>query len=204
MQATHSLDVERRRRLFNMKSVLLLLGIFVSSEATFTWWDCVPATTTHPYVTFTKMDISPSPAVLPGNITASVQATVHHNFGRDVKMVVKMDKKLLGAWTKVPCAHNVGSCNYDNPCEFLSAFQTSGTCPPQLEAHGLPCTCPFNPENINLPPSVFQAKLNTAWEWIATGEFRVEAEMIHGHDIVGCFHVEMDIKRVGGSGFIFG
>ena len=58
--------------------------------------------------------------------------------------------------------------NYDNPCEFLSAFQTSGTCPPQLEAHGLPCTCPFNPENINLPPSVFQAKLNTAWEWIVT------------------------------------
>lgn len=36
------------------------------------------------------------------------------------------------------------------------------------------------------------------------GRFRVQAEMIHGHDIVGCFHVEMDIQRHGGGGFLFG
>ena len=36
------------------------------------------------------------------------------------------------------------------------------------------------------------------------GRFRVQAEMVHGHDIVGCFHVEMDIKRSGGGGFLFG
>lgn len=59
--------------------------------------------------------------------------------------------------------------NYDNPCEFLSAFETSGTCPAQLAAHGLPCTCPFNPATINLPPSVFHVThLNTAWSILAT------------------------------------
>ena len=59
--------------------------------------------------------------------------------------------------------------NYDNPCEFLSAFKTSGTCPPQLTSHGLPCTCPFNPSTIDLPPSVFEvAQINAAWQWLAT------------------------------------
>lgn len=68
-------------------------------------------TTAHPYVTFTSMSLSPAdPKVeLPGNITVGIQGTVHHKFGTDVRMVVKMDKELLGQWTKVPCALNVGS-----------------------------------------------------------------------------------------------
>ncbi|XP_061177341.1 ganglioside GM2 activator-like [Saccostrea echinata] len=187
-----------------MKAIILLLSVLTSSEATVTWRDCVPSSTAHPYVTFTSVSISPDLVVLPGNVTIGVQGTVHHHFGKDVRMVVHMDKYLLGVWSKVPCHSNVGSCNYDNPCEFLSAFATSGTCPHQLEAHGLPCTCPFNPSDINLPPSVFEVtKINAAWNWLATGKFRVQAEMIHGNDIVGCFHVEMDIKVIGG-GFIFG
>nr|XP_034331269.1 ganglioside GM2 activator-like [Crassostrea gigas] len=188
-----------------MKIVIFLLGIFAFSKADFTWKDCVPTTTAHPYVTFTSMSLEPStPKVeLPGNITVGIQGTVHHKFGTDVRMVVHMDKKLLGQWTQVPCALNVGSCNYDNPCEFLAAFETSGSCPTQLAAHGLPCTCPFNPTNIDLPKSVFQVShLNAAWQFLATGEFRVRAEMIHGHDIVGCFEVALDIHVPGGS--IFG
>ena len=67
------------------------------------------ASTAHPYVTFTSVSVSPSPVVLPGNMTIGVQGTVHHHFGTDVRMVVKMDKLLLGQWTKVPCSQNVGS-----------------------------------------------------------------------------------------------
>lgn len=190
-----------------MLVALLLLGIVVSTEAAgFTWKDCVPSTTAHPYVTFTSMSLSPSPAVLPGDITVGMTGTVHHNFGNDVRMRVTMQKQLLGAWTMVPCANKVGSCNYDNPCEFLSAFETSGTCPAQLAANGLPCTCPFNPSTINLPPSLFHVThLNTAWSILATGRFRVRAEMIHGHDIVGCFEAELDLKVPGGTthGFLF-
>lgn len=45
--------------------------------------------------------------------------------------------------------------DFDNPCELFSAFEISGNCPVQLAAHGIPCTCPFNPTTIDLPPSVF-------------------------------------------------
>lgn len=80
-------------------------------------FDLYPApTTAHPYVTFTSVSVSPSPVVIPGNITIGAQGTVHHHFGNDVKMVVHMDKLLLGQWTKVPCSQNVGSwfvCFFD-------------------------------------------------------------------------------------------
>lgn len=70
----------------------------------------------------------------------------------------------------IPKFSKILNCsNYDNPCEFLSAFETSGTCPAQLAANGLPCTCPFNPSTINLPPSLFHVThLNTAWSILAT------------------------------------
>ena len=79
------------------KSLIMILDIFVAS------------TTTHPYITFTSVSVSPSPLVLPGCFTVGVQATVHHHFGRDVKVVLKIEKQLLGIWTQFPCAHGLGS-----------------------------------------------------------------------------------------------
>lgn len=172
----------------------------------FTWKDCVPSTTAYPYVTFTSLSVSPSPVVLPGDVTLGVQGNVHRHFGNDVRMVIHLDKQLLGQWTKVPCYKSYfGSCNLDNPCEFLSAFETSGTCPTQLASHGLPCTCPFNPSAINLPPSVFHVRhLDPAWLNLVIGRFRVRAEMVHEHAIVGCLEVELDIRRqMGSGGFLF-
>lgn len=93
---SNSARITKMRTLFP-KSLMLIVDVFVA------------ATTTHPYITFTSMSVSPSPLVLPGCFTVGVQATIHHHFGRDVGVVVKMDKKLLGVWTKVPCANNLGS-----------------------------------------------------------------------------------------------
>lgn len=77
-------------------------------------------TTAHPYVNFTSVSVSPSPVIIPGNITIGAQGTVYHHFGTDVRMVVHMDKLLLGQWTKVPCSQNVGSWfvifEYENEC----------------------------------------------------------------------------------------
>nr|XP_034331267.1 ganglioside GM2 activator [Crassostrea gigas] len=188
-----------------MKVAILLLGIIVFSEAAFTWKDCVPSTTAHPYVTFTSMSLSPSPVVFPGNVTVGIQATVHHHFGSDVKIRVHMDKLLLGQWTNVPCNNNFWSCNYDNPCQFFSPYKIMETCPAQFVAHGIPCTCPFNPNTIDLPPSVFVVPhIDPKWSPVLTGKFRVKVEMIHGGDIVGCFEIELDTKHHhSGGGFLF-
>uniref|UniRef100_K1PHC8 Ganglioside GM2 activator n=1 Tax=Magallana gigas TaxID=29159 RepID=K1PHC8_MAGGI len=133
---------------------------------------CFAPTTAHPYVTFTSLSVSPSPVVIPGNITIGVQGTIHHHFGNDVKMVVHMDKMLLGQWTKFPCSQNFGSCNLDNPCELLSAFVLGNGCPCALLFSGIPCTCPFNPLSINLPPTVFEIRrVNEHFRYFSTVSF---------------------------------
>eukprot|EP00105_Crassostrea_gigas_P039344 XP_019923492.1 PREDICTED: ganglioside GM2 activator-like isoform X2 [Crassostrea gigas] len=187
-----------------MKVAILFLGIVVFSEAAFTWKDCVPSTTAHPYVTFTSMSLSPSPVLVPGNVTVGIQATVHHHFGSDVNIRVHMDKLILGQWTRFPCAYSFGSC-FDNPCELFSAFGNSGNCPVQLAAHGIPCTCPFNPTTIDLPPSVFVVPhIDAGWIPIYLGRFRVRVEMSHGHAIVGCFEAQFDTQDHSyGHGFLF-
>lgn len=48
--------------------------------------------------------------------------------------------------------------NLDNPCELLSAFVLGNGCPCALLVRGIPCTCPFNPSSIDLPPSVFEIR----------------------------------------------
>lgn len=48
--------------------------------------------------------------------------------------------------------------NLDNPCELLSAFVLGNGCPCALLFSGIPCTCPFNPLSINLPPTVFEIR----------------------------------------------
>ena len=77
----------------------------------------VAASTAHPYITFTSISVSPSPVVLPGCFSVGLQAIIHHHFGRDVRVVVKMDKQLLGVWTKIPCSRNIGSW-----CDILNIY----------------------------------------------------------------------------------
>ena len=62
------------------------------------------ASTSHPYVTFTSVSVSPFPLVIPGNLTIGVQATIHHHIGADVRLQIKVDKLLIGQWTTLPCS----------------------------------------------------------------------------------------------------
>lgn len=67
--------------------------------------------------------MSPSPIVIPGNIVIGLRGTVHHNFGNEDRMVVRIDKLLLGQWTTIPCANNMGSWYFlsnDKTSFFLS------------------------------------------------------------------------------------
>lgn len=50
-------------------------------------------TTAHPFVTFTSVSVSPSPVVLPEDVTIGVEGTVHRQFGNDVRVVVCMHKQ---------------------------------------------------------------------------------------------------------------
>lgn len=86
--------------------------------------------------------------------------------------------------------------SFDNPCELFSAFGNSGNCPVQLAAHGIPCTCPFNPTTIDLPPSVFVVPhIDGGWIPIYLVSRRFPTDFL----LTICFHKAIRFSFISGK-----
>lgn len=59
----------------------------------------------------TNFDVTPKPVHVPGNLTVSIVGDLSHTLPANshYRLNVTMDKKLLGNWHAVPCAHKVGT-----------------------------------------------------------------------------------------------
>ncbi|XP_067674217.1 ganglioside GM2 activator-like [Haliotis asinina] len=168
-----------------------------TSTGNLEWRDCGVGNS---WMSVSKFDISPNPVLVPGNMTVTMEGAISHDLADQVTMDVLMEKKLLGRFTKVPCTGVVGTCHYTDPCHFLNTFKQSGTCPPQLTANGLPCTCPFNPDKLNLPASKFTVT-GIAGDWKAVledSEFHVKITVNDKKDgqLRGCMetYINIDVK----------
>ncbi|XP_071114470.1 ganglioside GM2 activator-like [Haliotis cracherodii] len=140
------------------------------------WRDCGVGDS---WVNVTTFDITPTPIKVPGDMTVTLDGTISHDLTDQVTLDVLMEKKLLNIFTRVPCQGSVGTCHYTDPCHFLDTFKNRGTCPPQLTANGLPCTCPFSPKALHLPPSTFTVTgISDAWKFaLVDSEFHVKISM---------------------------
>ncbi|XP_046573279.1 ganglioside GM2 activator-like [Haliotis rubra] len=149
------------------------------STGTLEWRDCGVGDT---WISVKQFNINPSPIVIPGDMTVSLEGAITHNLADQVSLDVLFEKSLLGRFTKVPCKNDVGTCHYTDPCHFLKVFENQGTCPPQLTANGLPCTCPFSPDKLHMPPSKFTVtNISDAWKFLANGEYHVKITMNDKH-----------------------
>ncbi|XP_055955204.1 ganglioside GM2 activator-like [Patella vulgata] len=160
------------------------------------WRDC--ANSADSWVSISKFDISPKPIPLPGDMVVELNSDLSHLLKDAVGMDVVIEKELLGQFTKIVCVKNVGTCHYDDPCHFLNVFKTDAGCPKQLSDNGLPCTCPFNPLAINLPPSTFTVtKINSAWGFLATGTYRIKVTVTEKatSTVRGCLEAYLNIAR---------
>ncbi|XP_071114250.1 ganglioside GM2 activator-like [Haliotis cracherodii] len=172
------------------------------STGSLEWRDCGVGDS---WVSVKQFDIQPSPIKLPGDMTVSLDGTISHDISDQVTLDVVMEKKLLGRFVKVPCQGSLGStslllrfisvgiCHYTDPCHFLNTFKQQGTCPPQLTANGLPCTCPFSPNKLHLPPSKFT--VTNAWRFLIDGELHIKITMDDKHtkQLRGCFETYLNI-----------
>ncbi|XP_063404376.1 ganglioside GM2 activator-like [Mytilus trossulus] len=177
-------------------SAVLFLALIACGFAahTFKWTDCSVASTR--ILTLTNFDLSPKPVKLPGNITVDLVGTLSRRLPANThyKLNVTMDKKLLGHWHAVPCNKKVGTCLYDDPCEFLQTFSHNNTCPQSFIDNGLTCTCPFDPVKLNVQQAVVTVKsIPSQWGFLATGDFRARVEVLEGSNMIGCFTAELSI-----------
>ncbi|ESO89285.1 hypothetical protein LOTGIDRAFT_154382 [Lottia gigantea] len=140
------------------------------------WRDC--SNSGDSWLKVNKFDISPAPITIPGSMRVTLDSNLSHQLKDAVTMDVVIEKELLGVFTKVVCVKDVGTCHYDDPCHFLNTFKGVGGCPKQLADNGLPCTCPFNPSQIRLPPTQFDVtKVSSEWSFLATGTYHIKISM---------------------------
>lgn len=57
--------------------------------------------TAHPFITFTSASLSPSPIVIPENITIGEWGTVHNYFSNEVRMIVYIENLLVYLSVKI-------------------------------------------------------------------------------------------------------
>ncbi|XP_048258343.1 ganglioside GM2 activator-like [Haliotis rufescens] len=164
-----------------------------TDTGTIEWRDCGVGDS---WVSVKQFDITPTPIKLPGDMTVTLDGTINHDLSDQVTLDVLIEKNLLGLFTRVGCIKDVGTCHYTDPCHFLDTFKNRGTCPPQLTANGLPCTCPFSPMKLHLPPSKFTVtSIGDFWKLILDdGELHVKITMNdkRTNQLRGCVEAYLD------------
>ncbi|XP_052086942.1 ganglioside GM2 activator-like [Mytilus californianus] len=165
-----------------------------ATHNTFKWSDCSDPNTR--VLHMTGFDVSPKPVHIPGNLSVTIVGDLAHRLQTNshYRLNVTMDKKLLSNWHAVPCAHKVGTCVYDDPCEFLQTFSSNHTCPQAFIDNGLSCTCPFDPVTLNVKNAAVEVKtIPQAWSFLANGDFRARVEVLDGSKMIGCLRAELSI-----------
>ena len=82
----------------------------------------------------------PDTLVLGEDATFAAGITVNKERKSATLLTVEMNKVFAsGAHFKIPCIRGSGSCNYTNPCGYLSHVR----CPEEIVARGWNCRCPI-------------------------------------------------------------
>ncbi|XP_067660754.1 uncharacterized protein [Haliotis asinina] len=152
------------------------------------WKDCGVGDS---WVSVNQFDFRPDSFDIHLEFTTSFDATITHSIADQVTLDVLIEKKLLGRYTRVPCMGDFGSCHYTDPCQFLNKFKQHGTCPVQLTANGIPCTCPFNPDRLLMPMTKFSIyNLRSPWKYfLSNADYYLKITINEKRDqqLRGCF-----------------
>ena len=134
--------------------------------------------------TFKSFSVSPDPISPPCKLNISFEFDVHQPVEGSLDLNLTIGVKVLGTWYELPCvASFLGSCNYNDICPYLD--YTFERCPLSFIEHGIPCKCPLNVGNYQLPPtSVFLP------EGFNSGEYLVKLVLSHKQRPVACGQVE--------------
>ncbi|XP_063404377.1 ganglioside GM2 activator-like [Mytilus trossulus] len=181
-----------------------LIGATFPYSQQWNWRDCSAPATRVVYVD--NFDVSPKPIHIPGNISVTLSSNIAHKLLADnyYRLNVMIEKKLLGRYHIVPCIHGIGSCMYDDLCETMQEYLKNHSCPQIVTDHGFTCRCPI--DGISLYMNSLPARLNSIppkFFFIASGDFKVRAELLHGSLTIGCLEVELTLSTPC-TGFVCG
>ncbi|XP_041365981.1 ganglioside GM2 activator-like [Gigantopelta aegis] len=146
-----------------------------------------------------KLTLKPDPVEIPGNITAWGYIRVNKPIVGNISLELKLKRYLGFFWLSVPCLKNIGSCTYPDVCELLEDHynETIG-CNENLQAHDIPCTCPFLPGTYTLKPEMFQIpQLKGLWASLAKGDYKADVRLrdTDSNEVIACQHIEFSLTN---------
>eukprot|EP01116_Phalansterium_solitarium_P005254 TRINITY_DN1672_c0_g1_i1.p1 TRINITY_DN1672_c0_g1~~TRINITY_DN1672_c0_g1_i1.p1 ORF type:complete len:210 (-),score=78.72 TRINITY_DN1672_c0_g1_i1:149-751(-) len=143
-------------------------------------------------VVLNSLSLSPDPIQFNANLTASASVTTKVAItGGD--LALKLQKKIVGVWTDIPCVSNIGSCTYNDFCSLLP----NKPCPPPLPADHIPCQCPFAADTYVLPPTEFAipALPNNVPAWLTAGDFYIRASLTVSGAEYACYEIYLSLGK---------
>ncbi|RZB39561.1 E1 DerP2 DerF2 domain containing protein, partial [Asbolus verrucosus] len=102
-----------------------------------------------------------------------------------VKASVSIKRLILGIWIPMPCKNKLGSCTYNNLCDY--GYPTNVTCPEVFLKNNVPCRCPIPMGNYTITPTVaFQLPKNTS---ILAGTYKGTITITDNKLLLSCYNV---------------
>ncbi|XP_039536319.1 ganglioside GM2 activator [Pimephales promelas] len=94
-------------------------------------------------ITVKTLHVYPNPIPSPGYILAPALVTTSIDLLSPLPVNLTLEREVDGAWVKIPCVDDLGSCYYPDACnQLVQLFMTmTGLCPPGV--HISPCICPL-------------------------------------------------------------
>ncbi|CAG9819663.1 unnamed protein product [Phaedon cochleariae] len=111
-----------------------------------------------------------------------------------LKARVKVEKDELGFWLDIPCVQNIGSCTYEDLCEF--GISMNETCPKLFTDNQVPCRCPIPQGTYTILP-MFHLPIRSYLrnDHIITGKYWANITIEHYDHILGCYEIYFNIKK---------
>jgi ganglioside GM2 activator len=133
-----------------------------------------------------SISFKPDPIVINKNLTISARVSTNLEI-KNGKVVLDIEKKVLGYWTPIPCVDNVGSCTYDNICEIMDQVSNTTCNNPIFRDNNLPCKCPIKADKYYLPPTSFLVQIPDNLSWMADGDFYIKVQMTTNNKRLFCY-----------------
>ncbi|KAG5899961.1 hypothetical protein JTB14_034532 [Gonioctena quinquepunctata] len=110
-----------------------------------------------------------------------------------VKAYVKAERKAGFIWIKIPCIQNVGSCVYEDLCEFGES--ENDVCPNNFLENNVPCRCPIPKGTYTLPHFLsLPLEPHFGYDSIVKGKYWAKIQLEQYGNTLACYQIYFSIQ----------